>query len=231
MALVFNDDVCELINRRLKDCIPLGLYKIWFRVKNSCLEDLGNLLGYSDKDFEELVLYSSLSSQNNKLFLETWEKKLYIKVEVRKVKFHGEQFNTVRFGESIAVGDSPQALIPANNTVNDGIWQNKTYLDREIMDIFISDYREKYSKSYHVRNCSRLPPHIVRLIECRKHQRRTEPEEDGEDAIGEERNYLSVDRTSAIDVAPHLTSFNANYDEFEKEEIFIEELRKHQILY
>jgi len=95
MALVFNDKVCELIYRRLKDCIPLGLYKIWFRVKNSCLEGLGDLLGYSDKDFEELILNSSLSSQNDKLFLETWEKKSYIKVETRKVKFNGEQFKTI----------------------------------------------------------------------------------------------------------------------------------------
>jgi hypothetical protein len=132
MALVFNDDLCELIYRRLKDCIPLGLYKIWFRVKDSCLEGLGDLLGYSDKDFEELVRYSSLSSKNDKLFLETWEKKLYINVEVRRVTFDGEQFKTIRFGESIAVGGSPQTLIPDNNTVNDGIWQNKTYKDREL---------------------------------------------------------------------------------------------------
>ena len=78
------------------------------------------------------------------------------------VNFNGEQCKTIRFGESILVGASPQVLIPGNNTVSDSSWQNKTYKDRKFMDLFILEYREKYQQAYNIRNCSRLPPSIVR---------------------------------------------------------------------
>jgi hypothetical protein len=227
MTSNFNDEICALLYRRFKDCIPLGLYKIWFRVKEGSLEGLGDLLGYSDLDFNEMITYSPLSKRNGDLELDSWQQKLHIEVTVRECAIGTSKFRTVRFGNSISVGESPEALIPPNNTVSDGIWQNKTYKDREFMDRFILDYREKKYNNHHIRNCSRLPPNIVRLIECRKYQSRTEPEEEGEDAIGDQRDYLSIDRNSQIDVAPHLTTFNNSFTEFEKEEIFIEELRKH----
>ena len=63
MTLNFEDEICELLYRRLKQCIPLGLYKIWFRSKNTSVEGLGDLLGYSDKDFEKMIDYSQLSKK------------------------------------------------------------------------------------------------------------------------------------------------------------------------
>ena len=58
MALNFPDIFCKLIHKRFKLCLPLGLYKIWFSMRNSTVEGLGDLLEYSDKDFAELVSYS-----------------------------------------------------------------------------------------------------------------------------------------------------------------------------
>ena len=72
MTSNFSDTICELLYRRLKDCVPLGLYKIQFRVKDSCLEGQGDLLGYSYFDFNELVEYSSLSRFSFQIDLETW---------------------------------------------------------------------------------------------------------------------------------------------------------------
>jgi len=226
MTLNFNDKICQLLYRRFKDCLPLGLYKIWFRVKDSCLEGLGDLLGYSDKDFQELVCYSSLSRTNGRLYLDSWQKKLHITVEVREVSISGEQFKTVRFGDSISVGNSPQAFGASNSYSNDSGWRNKTYKDRDFMEIYISEYRNKYHIAYHVRNCTRLPTDILRLLERRKYQRKYESNEEEVETLAETRNYLAIDRNSSVDVAPHLTFFNNNFSDFEKEEIFIEELRK-----
>ena len=67
MTSNFNDEICALLYRRFKDCIPLGLYKIWFRVKEGSLEGLGDLLGYSDSDFNKMITYSPLSRSNGAL--------------------------------------------------------------------------------------------------------------------------------------------------------------------
>jgi hypothetical protein len=216
MTLNFNDEICQLLYRRFKDCLPLGLYKIWFRVKDSCLEGLGDLLGYSDKDFQELVCHSSLSRTNGRLYLSTWQEKLHIIVEVREVSISGEKFKTARFGDSISVGDSPQAIGASNSYSNDSDWRNKTYKDRDFMEIYTMEYRNKYQVAYDVRNRSRLSPDIVRLLERRKYQRKHEEDENQIEIEADTRNYLSViDRNSTVDVAPHLTAFN-NLKHFEK---------------
>jgi hypothetical protein len=44
------------------------------------LEGLGDLLGYSDKDFQEMIQYSELCSRNGKLLLNTLQKPLNTKV-------------------------------------------------------------------------------------------------------------------------------------------------------
>ena len=72
MALNFPD----IIVQRFKQCLPLGLYKIWFPVLNSTVEGLGDLLGYSDKDFSDLASYSALSRSSGYVLLETWQQKL-----------------------------------------------------------------------------------------------------------------------------------------------------------
>ena len=223
----FNDEICRLIYRRFKDCLPLGLYKIWFRVKDSCLEGLGDLLGYSDQDFQEMILYSPLCSKNGNLYLQFWQDKLHITVEVREMYIEGRQVKTVRFGNSIPVGNSPEAIRDWDDDQIDTEWRNKTYKDREFMEKYIKQYREKYHLAYNVRNCVRLPVEIVRLLERRKYQRMHEEDVNQVESEADTRNYLSViDRNSTIDVAPHLTAFN-NLTEFEKEDIFIEELRRH----
>ena len=172
MALNFPDIICELIHGRFQLCLPLGLYKIWFAVRDSTIEGLGDLLGYSDKDFAELVKYSALSRQNGAITLETWQQKLHISVEVRRVNFGGERFNTVRFGDRISLVNSPAAQIDRSD---ESEWANLTYKDRESMDKFIDIYRVKYQSAYSIRNCSRLPPDIVRFIKVVKYNRRHPP--------------------------------------------------------
>jgi len=175
MALNFPDIICELIHGRFKLCLPLGLYKIWFPVRDSTVEGLGDLLGYSDKDFAELVNYSALSRQNGAITLETWQQKLHISVEVNRVYFRGERFNTVRFGDRITTVDSPGAQINRSDELE---WSNLTYKDRESMDLFIDNYGEKYLSAYAIKNCLRLPLDIVRFIKVVKYNRRHPPVDD-----------------------------------------------------
>jgi len=64
MTSNFEDEICKLLSDRIAQCLPFGLYKIWFKVKHGNLEGLGNLLGYSDDDFRNLIKYFSLSRIN-----------------------------------------------------------------------------------------------------------------------------------------------------------------------
>ena len=172
MALNFPDIICELIHERFKLCLPLGLYKIWFRVRESTLEGLANLLGYPERDLDELVRYSGLSRPNGKLYLEHWQQKIHIVVEVRQMSIGGERFKTVRFGDRISIVNSPAAQIDRSD---ESEWANLTYKDRESMDKFTDIYRVKYQSAYSIRNCSRLPPDIVRFIKVVKYNRRHPP--------------------------------------------------------
>ena len=225
MASNFTDPISKLMYERFKECLPLGLFKIWFRVKDGSLEGLGDLLGYSDLDFREMVEFSELSRENGLLDLLTWEQKLHIRVEVRESSIGTSKFKTIRFGDTISVGDSPEVVIPGN-TFSD--WRNKTYRDQELMEIYILEYRNNYQLSHHIRNCTRLPVDIVQLLARRKYQRRynfNDVEEMDESEANSEF-FLRVDRNSSVDVAPHLTAFNRDFTEEEREDVFIEELRK-----
>ena len=178
-----------------------------------------------------MILYFPLCSRSGVLFLRTWQEKLHITVEVREVYLDGRQIKTARFGDSISVGNSPQAIGASNNISNDSDWRNKTYKDRDFMEKYTNEYRNKYQVAFNLRNCSRLSPDIFRLLDHRKHQRTLEEDENQIENQADTRNYLSViDRNSTVDVAPHLTAFN-NLTDFEKEDIFIEELRKRKEFY
>ena len=168
MAVNFCDIVCHFIHDRLKQCLPLGLYKIWFRVRRSSVEGLGDLLGCTDEDFNEMVSHSALARKNGNLYLDSWPNKLHVVVEVNEVFFNGEQFRTVRFGDRISIVGSPKAQIDRSDESD---WSNLTYKDRESMVLFTSNYREKYQSAYAITNCSRLPSDIVRFIKVVKYNR------------------------------------------------------------
>ena len=137
MALNFPDVICQFLHNRLKQCLPLGLYKIWFRVQETSLEDLGDLLGFFDNDFSEMIKYSALARSNGILYLDTWQHKLGINVEVRPVHYNGERFKTVRFNDQISHVNSREAQIGRSN---ESEWSNLTYFDREFMEFFRKEY-------------------------------------------------------------------------------------------
>ena len=81
MTSNFDDPICKVIYHRMKECLPLGLFKVWFRVKDGSIEGLGDLLGYSDTDFNEMVKYSTLSKVNGHLDLGKWQNKLHDQIK------------------------------------------------------------------------------------------------------------------------------------------------------
>ena len=229
MTTNFSDPICELLYYRLKDCIPLGLYKIWFRVKDSFLEGLGDLLGYSDQDFNELVQYSSLSRRNGQLDLESWGQKLHFQIEVRSASIDAMKFSVIRFGNSISVADSPESVIPAETSSNGSSWRAKTYKDTEYMRLYIAEYREKYVGKAVIRHKSRLPLGIEQLIRERKQAKLVDSGRKVSISTSVVRSYLALDDIEEVDVAPHITDYFSNLTDGEREDIFIEDLRRNHL--
>jgi len=148
MTSNFEDQICELVSKRLKQCLPLGLYKIWFRVKEGNLEGLGNLLGYSNEDFIDLVKYSALSRRNGRLDMDLWEKKLHIKVESRRFSIGKDTFTTVRFGEPIAIGNSPPQFSLSDTRDDIECWSSKTFKDSIFRETYIQEYRRNFEQKF-----------------------------------------------------------------------------------
>jgi hypothetical protein len=61
MESKFEDVICEVLHHRIKELLPLGLYKIWFSVKGTSDPELATVLGYDRDFFDDILQYSALS--------------------------------------------------------------------------------------------------------------------------------------------------------------------------
>jgi hypothetical protein len=53
MASNFKDVICGVLHHRIKELLPLGLYKIWFLVKGTSNPELDTVLGYHRDFFDD----------------------------------------------------------------------------------------------------------------------------------------------------------------------------------
>ena len=72
MTLIFTDQIYEVLHRRLKDLMEIGLFKIWFRVESKYVSNLHDYIGYRKEDLANILKYTGLSDVNGDLLLDQW---------------------------------------------------------------------------------------------------------------------------------------------------------------
>ena len=116
---MFEDVICELLHLRIVDLLPLGLNKLWLKLKGDNIEKLSTLLGYNDFIFDEFIQYSSLSTADGRICFDRLSSLLITNNNINKI------YNMKTNNHDKFIRFKSHFLI--NNTINTRIKTNIIY--------------------------------------------------------------------------------------------------------